>query len=127
MSRATTSSLSSRSPAAIHPSTWSGEPAPTIAPVTAAFASVNAIASSPTPTPRLAARCVICEQLGDLPFRYMAYAQWEIARREERRTEHGRRGGFCPLHMAACLQMISHLAGRGELVRPWRAYDGLRI
>jgi hypothetical protein len=52
----------------------------------------------PVTTPQLASGCVICEQIADVPYRYMAHAQWELARREERRAEHARNGGFCPMH-----------------------------
>jgi hypothetical protein len=48
--------------------------------------------------PQQTSRCVICEQIAEVPYRYMAHAQWELARREERRTEHAQSGGFCPMH-----------------------------
>ena len=44
------------------------------------------------------ARCVICEQVASVPFDYMAHAQWELFRHEDRREQHARNGGFCPLH-----------------------------
>jgi len=53
---------------------------------------------SPAASPGRAAPCAICERVALVPFDYMAHAQWELARRQEGRSEHVRTGGFCPLH-----------------------------
>ena len=42
--------------------------------------------------------CVVCHRIADVPFRYMAHAQWELARRDEQRANHVHRGGFCAMH-----------------------------
>lgn len=49
-------------------------------------------------SPQLASRCLICEQIAEVPYRYMTRAQFELARREDRRAEHASSGGFCPMH-----------------------------
>jgi hypothetical protein len=73
----------------------------------AAVAAWDATTQGPTQAPmamavgtpsHLATACVICERLAGVPFDYMAHAQFELARRTERRAEHVRAGGFCPIH-----------------------------
>jgi len=70
-------------------------------------------ADEPLPAARTSAelksRCVVCERLGDLPFQWMAHAQWELARRDERRAEHARAGGFCPMHTWQYAEMASEV------------------
>ena len=62
---------------------------------------------SPASGPARAAPCVICERVAPVPFDYMAHAQWELARRQEGRSEHVRTGGFCPLHTWQYVQIAS--------------------
>jgi len=61
--------------------------------------------SIPEPAPERASgareqpgQCVVCARVADVPFRYMARAQRELARREEEREAHVRYGGFCAMH-----------------------------
>ena len=42
--------------------------------------------------------CVICSRVADVPFRYLAHAQWELFRRDDYREQHVRHGGFCAMH-----------------------------
>lgn len=56
-----------------------------------------------------AATCAICEQVVNVPFEYLAKAQYELARSEKNRLEHAARGGFCPLHTWHYAQMASDL------------------
>ena len=42
--------------------------------------------------------CAICAKVGRVAFDYLAYTQYELATRHDRRAEHAARGGFCPLH-----------------------------
>ncbi len=59
--------------------------------------------------PESASRCVICERVAGVPFRYMAHAQWELARRGDRRAEHAQRGGFCAMHTWQYAEIASEL------------------
>jgi len=53
---------------------------------------------SARPLPQRPTRCTICAHVAEVPFNYMAQAQWDLARRDDIRAEHARAGGFCSLH-----------------------------
>jgi GTPase SAR1 family protein len=63
----------------------------------------------PAAPPISASTCAICERVVNVPFEYLAKAQYELARSEKNRLEHAARGGFCPLHTWHYAQMASDL------------------
>jgi GTPase SAR1 family protein len=64
--------------------------------------------------------CVICERIGRVPFDYLAHEQYELATRENSRTAHAERGGFCALHTWQYAETASDLGialAYGELAQ----------
>ena len=64
---------------------------------------------SPAAAKEPAPECAICQQLADVPFLFMARAQWTLARQAERRSAHIQVGGFCPMHTWQYAEIASEL------------------
>jgi len=71
--------------------------------------SVEVVVPTARDAPPTSATCAICEEVVNVPFKFLAHAQYELARSETSRLEHAARGGFCPLHTWHYAQMASDL------------------
>jgi ribosome biogenesis GTPase A len=63
----------------------------------------------PSEPPRVAAPCVVCERIGEVPFDYLADVQYDLATRQSSRRHHAEAGGFCVLHTWQYSQVASDL------------------